>query len=105
MKNEEMVDFGAKNTEFPSSCKVPMDKYIVEKKIGKGSYGSVYVAQSKETKKRYVLKRIPLANMSTKEKKAGLAAYEVGANRTLIFHSKARSNASSNTPTSAYCCL
>ncbi len=49
-----------------------MDKYVVEKKIGSGSYGSVFLCKSKKDNCRYVLKRIPTANMNQKEKKAGI---------------------------------
>mmetsp|Transcript_9901 Transcript_9901/g.36909 ORF Transcript_9901/g.36909 Transcript_9901/m.36909 type:complete len:876 (-) Transcript_9901:98-2725(-) len=45
-----------------------MNKYQVEKKIGKGSYGNVYICRAKADGKRYVLKKIPLDNMSAKEK-------------------------------------
>ena len=48
-----------------------MEKYEVEKAIGKGSYGSVFVVKSKSDGKRYVLKRIGMENLSPKEKMAG----------------------------------
>jgi serine/threonine protein kinase len=47
-----------------------MEKYVVEKKIGSGSYGNVFVVHSKlDPSKRYVMKRVPLSGMSTKEKR------------------------------------
>lgn len=51
-----------------------MERYTVEKKIGKGSYGSVYVVRSKSNGQRYVMKRIPITGMTAKEKRAGLIA-------------------------------
>ena len=48
-----------------------MDKYVIEKKIGQGSYGGVYIVHLKNNaNKRYVLKRVPLHTLSSKEKKA-----------------------------------
>jgi NIMA (never in mitosis gene a)-related kinase len=48
-----------------------MDNYIIEKKIGSGSYGNCFVAHLKSNpSKRYVIKKVPMASMSTKEKKA-----------------------------------
>lgn len=54
-----------------------MDKYVIDKKIGKGSYGSVFLVTAKADKKKYVLKRIPLSNMNTKERKAGKIIYTI----------------------------
>ncbi|KAL0477615.1 NEK1 [Acrasis kona] len=48
-----------------------MDSYVIEKKIGSGSYGNCFLAHLKENPdKRYVIKKVPLSNMSTKERKA-----------------------------------
>lgn len=47
-----------------------MENYIIEKNIGKGSYGNVFVVRAKYNNKKYVLKRINLGNMSPKEKQA-----------------------------------
>jgi NIMA (never in mitosis gene a)-related kinase len=48
-----------------------MDKYVIERKIGQGSYGGVYIVHLKNnTAKRYVLKRVPLNSLSPKEKKS-----------------------------------
>ncbi|KAL9644369.1 hypothetical protein ABK040_005827 [Willaertia magna] len=47
------------------------DKYILEKKIGSGSYGSVYIVHhSSKPEKKYVLKKIPLKGLSQKEKQS-----------------------------------
>lgn len=59
-----------------------MDKYVIERKIGQGSYGGVYIVHLKnKVNKRYVLKRIPLNTLSAKEKKA--AEQEVALLQTL----------------------
>mmetsp|Transcript_289 Transcript_289/g.525 ORF Transcript_289/g.525 Transcript_289/m.525 type:complete len:776 (-) Transcript_289:11-2338(-) len=58
-----------------------MEKYQVIKKVGAGSYGSVFVVKAKRDGKKYVMKRIPLKDMSAKEKKA--AKQEVALLQTL----------------------
>lgn len=48
-----------------------MEKYVIEKKIGQGSYGGVFIVHLKNNpEKRYVLKRVPLNTLSSKEKKS-----------------------------------
>jgi len=47
-----------------------MDQYTIEKEIGKGSYGTVYTCKLKKTNTMYVMKKIPLQNMSERERKA-----------------------------------
>jgi len=42
-------------------------KYRVEKCIGRGNYGTVYLVHSIQTKKQYVLKRISFENMPSKD--------------------------------------
>ncbi|KAL0487557.1 serine/threonine-protein kinase Nek1 [Acrasis kona] len=59
-----------------------MENYVVEKKIGSGSYGNVFVVHSKiDPSKRYVMKRVPMTGMSAKEKKS--ANQEVSLLKTL----------------------
>ena len=41
--------------------------YIIEKTLGKGSYGIVYKVQKKNTNEIYVIKQIPLKGLTTKE--------------------------------------
>lgn len=43
-------------------------KYRVEKCIGRGNYGTVYLVRSIATKKQYVLKRITFENMPSKDR-------------------------------------
>ena len=43
-------------------------KYRVEKCIGRGNYGTVYLVRSIQTKKQYVLKRITFENMPAKDR-------------------------------------
>jgi len=46
-----------------------MNKYVVEKKLGSGSYGSVFVVHATSNPdKKYVMKKIPLKGQSQKEK-------------------------------------
>ena len=46
-----------------------MNRYVVEKKLGSGSYGSVFVVHSTTNiDKKYVMKKIPLKGQSQKEK-------------------------------------
>ena len=42
-------------------------EYIIQKTLGKGSYGIVYKVQKQNTNEIYVLKRIPLKGLSEKE--------------------------------------
>ena len=43
-------------------------KYRVEKCIGRGNYGTVYLVHSIQNKKQYVLKRITFENMPAKDR-------------------------------------
>eukprot|EP01060_Flectonema_neradi_P036139 TRINITY_DN6878_c3_g1_i1.p1 TRINITY_DN6878_c3_g1~~TRINITY_DN6878_c3_g1_i1.p1 ORF type:complete len:583 (+),score=119.95 TRINITY_DN6878_c3_g1_i1:47-1795(+) len=45
-----------------------MERYKIQKKIGKGSYGSVFRVLDKEQNKEVVLKRIPLVDLSERER-------------------------------------
>ena len=45
-----------------------MDRYEVKKKIGQGSFGSVYLTIHRKTRKTLVLKEIKVSRMTTKER-------------------------------------
>lgn len=45
-----------------------LNGYIIEKRIGSGSYGSVYLVRNKKTKAVYAMKKICVANIKTKER-------------------------------------
>ncbi|XP_031549090.1 serine/threonine-protein kinase Nek4-like [Actinia tenebrosa] len=47
-----------------------LEKYSVEKLIGKGSYGEVFLAKHKKDKRMYVVKKVSLHKASEKERKA-----------------------------------
>jgi NIMA (never in mitosis gene a)-related kinase len=48
-----------------------MENYVIEKKIGSGSYGNCFLVHLKtNTSKKYVIKKVPMASMSSKERKA-----------------------------------
>ena len=45
-----------------------LNGYIIEKRIGSGSYGSVYLVRNKITKEVYAMKKISVTNIKSKEK-------------------------------------
>ena len=59
-----------------------MERYKIQKKIGKGSYGSVFRVIDIENNKEVVLKRIPLVDLSERER--GQAKLEVQLMQRLI---------------------
>lgn len=54
-----------------------MDKYIFSKEIGRGSFGKVYLIESKQTGIQYVLKQIDLNKMDKKQVKTASKEVEV----------------------------
>ena len=46
-----------------------MNKYELGKQIGKGTFGSVYLVKRKKDGHSFVLKRMKLGNVGTKERK------------------------------------
>lgn len=47
-----------------------LDRYKIDKVIGKGSYGEVSLVKHKKDKKQYVMKKVDLSKASDKERKA-----------------------------------
>lgn len=47
-----------------------LDRYKIDKVIGKGSYGEVSLVRHKKDKKQYVMKKVDLSKASDKERKA-----------------------------------
>ncbi|KAG1683586.1 Serine/threonine-protein kinase Nek4 [Nymphon striatum] len=47
-----------------------MEEYNVLRQVGKGSYGEVWSARSKKDRKKYVIKKMSLKNISKRENKA-----------------------------------
>eukprot|EP00794_Sanderia_malayensis_P007467 gene7467-8296_t len=47
---------------------MPLENYLIDKVIGKGSYGEVSLAKHKKDKKQYVIKKIDLHGASEKER-------------------------------------
>ena len=45
-----------------------MDRYVEEKAIGKGSYGSVYLCRRKKDNARFCIKKMKVGNISKKER-------------------------------------
>lgn len=49
-----------------------MDKYSILRKLGQGTYGSVYLCEQKDTGRQCVMKRMLLRNLSEKERHSAL---------------------------------
>jgi NIMA (never in mitosis gene a)-related kinase len=49
-----------------------MDKYSILRKLGQGTYGSVYLCEQKDTGRQCVMKRMLLRNLSEKERNSAL---------------------------------
>ena len=45
-----------------------LNGYIIEKRIGSGSYGSVYLVRNKQSNEVYAMKKICVSNIKTKER-------------------------------------
>ena len=54
-----------------------MDKYVKQKRIGEGSFGTAYLVRSKGTGAHYVMKRINFSRMTEKEKDEAMREVEV----------------------------
>ncbi|KAL2911838.1 Serine/threonine-protein kinase Nek7 [Polyrhizophydium stewartii] len=59
-----MAEVGSASPKPPAAAnKAPIDKYIIEKKIGQGQFSCVYRAKSTETGQIVALKRVPIFEM------------------------------------------
>lgn len=76
---------GVRRARPAGSMACGMSKYVVERRIGVGSYGSAYLIRSKADRSRcFVLKKIRLDNVGARERKVRgvrVRAHEVTASR------------------------
>ena len=68
------------------SCGERMERYLVGREIGRGSYGVVYKVTSRVDGQTYVLKKLQTASVPAKEREAQLQEAIYSPWRYIIFH-------------------